>query len=63
MVMIITADKPDGGIEMDARSILLVHTPDEGGLCQGCYEFTCTFARFPCSQAQWARAVQDGDLS
>ncbi|WP_203749478.1 hypothetical protein [Catellatospora bangladeshensis] len=23
--MIITADKPDGGIEMDARSILLVH--------------------------------------
>ncbi len=60
--MIITADKPDAGIEDDARSILLVHTPDEHGLCQGCYEFACMFARFPCSQARWAQTVRDGDL-
>ncbi|MEU7822482.1 hypothetical protein [Catellatospora sp. NPDC049133] len=45
--MTITADKPGAGIEQDARSILLVHTPDQHGLCMGCYEFACVFARFP----------------
>lgn len=61
--MIIAADKPGVGIEEDVRSILLVHTPDQHGLCMGCYEFACVFARFPCSQARWAQAVQDGDLA
>jgi hypothetical protein len=63
MVMIITADKPGKSATEDARSILLVHSPNDDGLCRGCYEFACVFARFPCSQARWARAVQDGDPS
>lgn len=63
MVMIITADKPHADATEDARSILLVHAPNEDGLCRGCYEFACVFARFPCSQARWARAVQGGEPS
>jgi hypothetical protein len=44
----------------DARSILLVHTASEDGLCTGCYEFSCVFAPFPCTQVVWARATLIG---
>ncbi|NJP35212.1 hypothetical protein [Micromonospora thermarum] len=56
MVVMIETDKP-GTDEADARRILLIHRAAPDGLCAGCLEFTCTLARFPCTQARWALKV------
>ncbi len=60
MVMTIEMDKPAADETADARRILLVHRAASDGLCAGCLEFTCTFARFPCTQARWAQQVTAG---
>jgi hypothetical protein len=59
MVVMIETDKP-GTDEADARRVLLVHRAASDGLCAGCLEFTCTFARFPCTQARWALKATAG---
>jgi len=60
MVMMIDTDKPGVDAGADARRVLLVHRAAPDGLCAGCLEFTCTFARFPCTQARWAQKVIAG---
>jgi hypothetical protein len=61
MVVIIETDKPLADEAVDARSILLVHRQEPGGLCWGCYELHCSFAWFPCPQARWAQRVLTAD--
>lgn len=41
----------------EAKSILLVHQPEPGGLCHGCHEFACSFGWWPCPQVRWAQGV------
>jgi hypothetical protein len=42
----------------DATIAAQVHV-DEDGLCQGCLAVWSRLAPWPCTQAQWARAVLD----
>jgi hypothetical protein len=58
MVVMIETDKPDVREASEAHRLLLVHRPTSDGLCAGCLEFACTFARFPCPQATWAQGVR-----
>lgn len=59
MLMIIVTEKADADVVSEARSIVLVHQPDNdnGGMCSGCYEFACSFAWWPCPQVRWAQRV------
>lgn len=57
MHLLIETDKIDVNEAAEARRTLLVHRTGPDGLCTGCMEFACRFARYPCPQAKWARDV------
>jgi hypothetical protein len=52
MIVMIETDKADADAGADARRLLPVYRAAPDGLCAGCLEFTCTFARLPCTQAR-----------
>lgn len=57
MDLLIETDKIDRDEVAEARRMLLVHRAGSDGLCAGCMEFACRFARYPCPQAEWARGL------